>query len=177
MDDQKISVPAIGAHVSMGKAHTFFARFEDVVIAFRFLWDNTAGKSNPTLYNDGFHFHSSREGFELPHNHALRLTLQHPNDGKAALAMWWKTAEGIRSAADFAQFRKQVMDAPVSVSAVNGLVDISVTTSAGKLGVKADLTKKKRLDYYFPVTMPTNFLFNVNGKEIGLPIMQKYQKP
>lgn len=177
MDDQKISVPAIGAHVSMGKAHTFFAKFEDVVIAFRFLWDNTEGKASAALYNDGFRFHSSREGFKLAHNQAMRITLQHPNDGKAAIAMWWKTAEGIHSAADFIRFRKQVMDAPVSVSAENGLIEISVTTSAGKLGVKADLTKKKRLEYYYPVPLPTHFLFNVNGKEIGLPIMQKYQTP
>ncbi|MDE3254176.1 MAG: hypothetical protein KGO92_15345, partial [Bacteroidota bacterium] len=177
MDNQPVSVPKIGEHVSMGKAHTFFARFEDVVIALRFLWDNTGGKTSAVLYNDGFRFHSAREGFTLPDNRAMRITLQHPDDGKAAIAMWWKTAEGIRSVADFAQFRKQVMDAPVSVSADKGLMDISVMTAAGKLGVKADLTRKKRLEYYYPVPMPAHFLFNVNGKEIGLPIMEKYQTP
>ncbi len=177
MDDQQISVPAIGEHVSMNKAHTFFAKFEDAVIAFRFLWDNTDGKTSAALYNDGFRFHANREAFQLAHNQAMRITLQHPNDGKAALAMWWKTAEGIHSAADFARFRKQVMATPVSISAKNGVVDISVQTTAGKLGVKADIAKKKRLEYYYPVPMPADFLFNVNGKELGLPIMKKYQTP
>jgi hypothetical protein len=175
MDNQKVSMPTAGADLSMQGAHTLFLRFEDVVIAFRYLWDNTNGTAAPKLVNDGFVFHANREAFQLVHNKAVRLTLQHPNNGKAALAMWWKVAEGIHTAADFAAFRKQVLEAPVSVKEENGTIDIAVQTKAGKLGVKADLVKKKRLAYYYPVPMPKDYLFMVNGKEIGLPIMKKYQ--
>lgn len=175
MDNLQVTMPAPGQHLSMQNAHCFFMKFEDVVIAFRYLWDNAMGTSTPQLYNDGFAFHASREAFSLTHNKAVRLTLQHPNNGKAALAMWWKVAEGIHTAADFAAFRKQVMETPVSIKEGNGMIDVAVQTQQGKLGVKADLNKKKRLDYYYPVPMPKDFLFTVNGKEIGLPIMKKYQ--
>lgn len=177
MDDQPINIPAPGQHLSMQKAHTFFARFEDVVIAFRYLWDNGNGTAAPQLYNDGFAFHASRESFQLAHNKAIRLTLQHPDNGKAALAMWWKTAEGIHSSTDFAAFRKQVMETPVTIQENKGIIDIAVQTTNGKLGIKADLLKKKRLAYYYPVPMPKDFLFNVDGTEIGKPLMGKYQKP
>ena len=168
-------MPTAGADLSMQGAHTLFLRFEDVVIAFRYLWDNTNGTAAPKLVNDGFVFHANREAFQLVHNKAVRLTLQHPNNGKAALAMWWKVAEGIHTAADFAAFRKQVLETPVSVKEENGTIDIALQTKARKLGLKADLVKKKRLAYYYPVSMPKDYLFMVNGKEIGLPIMKKYQ--
>ena len=89
--------------------------------------------------------------------------------------MWWKTAEGINTAADFKKFRQTVLNAMVTVSDTNGVLDVSVNTPSGKLGVKADIINKKRLDYYNPVALPNNFLFNVNGVEIGKPIMEKYK--
>ena len=57
----------------------------------------------------------------------------------------------------------------------NDIVDISVETPSGKLGVKADLAQKKRLNYYYPKPLPKDFLFNVNGVEIERPIMEKYK--
>ena len=174
MGDEKIMVPEKGSSRGLDKSSTLFAKFEDVAIAFRILWDD-AGGAKAALFNDGFVYESSREKFQLKNNKALRLTLQHPANGKAAIAMWWKTAEGINTAADFKKFRQTVLNAMVTVSDTNGVLDVSVNTPSGKLGVKADIINKKRLDYYNPVALPNNFLFNVNGVEIGKPIMEKYK--
>ncbi len=175
MGNQKISVPAVGGKTNLEKTKTFFARFEDVAIAFRYLWDDAGADVYPALYNDGFAYTSARENFDLPHNKTLRLTLTHSNNGKAAVAMWWKAQEGIKTAADFATFRQKILQARVTANDLNGLVDISVQTLSGKLGVKADLVKKNRLAYYNPTPLPNTFLLNVDGKEIGMPIMDKYK--
>ena len=175
MGQQKINVPDKGNSRSLDATNTFFARFEDVAIAFRFLWDNAEPGTRATLYNDGFAYESSREKFQMKNNKALRLTLQHPSNGKAAIAMWWKTAEGINTDADFKRFRESVLNAKVDINNTNGIIDITVNTTAGKLGVKADLNNKKRLAYYNPMALPKEYLFNVDGKEIGTPIMAKYK--
>ncbi len=174
MGNKKINVPPIGSGIELDSSKTFFAKFEDVVIAFRFLYDDAGEGVKANLYNDGFNYHSSREQFELKDNATMRLTLQHSNSGKAVMAMWWKTAEGITTASGFSKFRKQVLSAPVTVKEQNGVLDVYVKTASGKLGVKADLQKKKRLDYYNPKPMPAGFLFNVDGVEIGKPIMEQY---
>lgn len=175
MNDWKITHPAKGGQVEMNADGTFFARFEDVVIAFRYLWNNAGDSVRVQLHNDGFSYTPSRENFELKNNQALRLTMRHTNQSKAAVAIWWKTAEGIRTASDFAAFRKTVLEAPVSVQDTNGVLDIIVTTASGPLGVKADLKRKQRISYTNPATLPTGFLFNVDGKELGIPLMGKYR--
>jgi len=175
LGEQKINVPANGTSQSLDDTKTFFARFEDVGIAFRYLWDNADPGTKAALYNDGFTYNSSREKFQLQNNKALRLTLQHPANGKAIIAMWWKTAEGIRTDADFQKFRQAVLQAKVDINNTNGILDISVNTLTGKLGVKADIINKKRIEYYNPVSLPKNFLFNIDGKDIGREIMGKYQ--
>ena len=111
----------------------------------------------------------------MKNNAALRLTLKHDSNGKAAIAMWWKAEEGIKTEADFRNFRNKVLSAPVAIITENGQLDISVTTPSGKLGVKANLLNKKRLEYYNPVPMPKEFLLNIDGLEIGKPIMEKYR--
>lgn len=174
LGNKKVNVPDAGKRMELDASRTFFARFEDVAIAFRFIWDDT-GNAVASLYNDGFNYQSSREQFQLKHNKTMRLTLRHSDNGKAAIAMWWKQEEGIRTAADFLKFRTKVLSAPITVNAQNGVVDIAVMTEAGKLGVKADLSNKKRLGYYNPSAMPASFLFQVDGVEIGKPIMQKYK--
>ena len=116
-----------------------------------------------------------RENFSLKNKEALRLTLRHPENGKAQIAMWWKVEEGIKSDADFSKFREKVLSAPVKIEEKNGTVDLSVNTQAGWLGVKADVANKKRLDYYNPAPLPANFLFNIDGIEVGKPIMEKYK--
>jgi hypothetical protein len=63
---------------------------------------------------------------------------------------------------------------PVLVHEKDGIVDVSVSTPSGKLGVKADIVNKKRLVYYNPSPLPADFLFNVDGVELGKPIMSKY---
>ena len=175
LGNHQIAVPETGAKADFDDTQTLFARFEDVVIAFRFLWTNAEKGIKPALYNDGFKFVASREKFPLQHNAALRITLQHPTDGKADVAMWWKTAEGIKSDRAFADFRQEVLKAEVAVKAENSQVDITVMTKAGKLGVRADLPNKKRLDYYNPLPLPKNFLFSIDGQEIGKLIMEKYK--
>lgn len=167
--------PQKGESLVLDETNTFFARFEDVAIAFRYLHYNTAEGVRPALYNDGFAYTSSREQFTLKHNKALRLTLQHPNDGKATVAMWWKTAEGIRTDADFTRFRQSVLNAPVTIQETNGITEISVLTASGKLGVQADLVNKKRVSYINPSVLPQDFLFMVDGVELGKPIMAKYR--
>jgi hypothetical protein len=111
----------------------------------------------------------------MANNKGLRLTLQHPDDGKGIIAMWWKVKEGIKTDTDFLKFRQKVLKTPVNVSEKDGIADISVLTKSGKLGVKADIVIKKRLDYYNPQQLPRDFLFNVDGVEIGRPIMEKYK--
>ena len=157
MGNIKIGVPVKGTAKELDNTKTFFARFEDVSIAFRFLWDNADEGVKASLYNDGFAYESSREKFQLKNNKALRLTLRHPGNGKAAIAMWWKTAEGITTDANFTKFRQSVLNAPVEINHTNGIIDISVTTATGKLGVQADLTNKKRLAYYNPLALPKDF--------------------
>jgi hypothetical protein len=120
LGNQQVTVLDIGAKADFDTTQTLFARFEDVVIAFRFLWTNAEKGMKPALYNDGFKFVASREKFPLQHNAALRITLRHPKDGKADVAMWWKTAEGIKSDRAFADFRQEVLKAEVAVKAENG---------------------------------------------------------
>ncbi|KAA9041203.1 hypothetical protein FW778_03980 [Ginsengibacter hankyongi] len=172
--NRKINILEKGRSIAFDTTNTFFARFEDVVIAFRILWDNADKGVKPALYNDGFEYKPAREYFSLKNNKGLRITLKHPDNGVVKIAMWWKIQEGINSATDFLKFRQSVLSAPVSVSNNNGVADISVLTPAGKLGVKADLIRKRRLDYYLPTPLPKDFLFNVDGKELGKPIMKKY---
>jgi len=169
-----IEVPKPGNKTTFDDTNTFTARFEDVAIAFRILWDNADKGRKASLFNDGFKYISTREAFQLKHNEALRLTLRHPADGKAKIAMWWKVEEGIKSDADFLRFRQSVLKAPVTIKEKNGIVDITVSTPSGKLGVRTDIANKKRLNYYNPNPLPANFLFNVDGVEIGKPIMEKY---
>jgi hypothetical protein len=88
--------------------------------------------------------------------------------------MWWKVKEGIKSDADFSKFRKKVLSAPVKIEEKNGIADVAVNTQAGWLGVKTDVANKKRLNYYNPKPLPANFLFNIDGVEIGKPLMEKY---
>jgi hypothetical protein len=176
MGNKKATIPAVGNSVSFDTHQTFFGRFEDVAIAIRFLWSNAAKQVRPVLYNDGFGYKSNRESFELEHNKTLRITLKHPSNAPLLVSMWWKAQEGIDSDEKFAAFRKTVLGAPVSVTDNNGVVDIAVEITAGKLGLKADLVAGERLEYYRPVPLPNDFLFQVNGKEIGRPIMDRYKK-
>ena len=175
LGNQPSAVPAPGTKTDFDGTQTLFARFEDVVIAFRFLWSNAAQGARPALYNDGFQFIATREKFPLEHNAALRITLQHPDDGKANVAMWWKVVEGIKTDRAFAAFRQEVLQAAVAVKAENGLLDVAVLTKAGKLGLRADLANKKRLAYYNPQPLPTNFLLNIDGVEIGKPILEQFK--
>lgn len=175
LGNRKINTPNTGEKAAFDETNTFFARFEDVAIAFRILWDNADKGEKMALYNDGFKYNSTREKFPLQHNKTMRLTLKHPNTGKATIAMWWKVAEGIKTESDFSKFRNTVLKASVKVEEQNGVMDISVNTPSGKLGVKADILNKKRLDYYNPKPLPKDFLFNVDGVEVGKPIMVKYK--
>lgn len=173
LGNRKVQVPDIGSAIELDTTRTFFAKFEDVAIAFRLIWDDAG--AGASLYNDGFKYQSAREQFQLKHNKTLRVTLRHSNNGKAAIAMWWKAAEGVKTAADFLKFRKAVLNAPVVLNVQNGVVEVAVMTEKGKLGVKADLEHRKRLEYYNPTPMPTDFLYQVDGLEIGRPILKKYK--
>ena len=89
--------------------------------------------------------------------------------------MWWKVAEGIDTDEKFQAFRNAVLDAPITLTETNGIVDVSVQTISGKLGLKADLKKKLRLDYYNPTPLNRNLLFSIDGVDYGKKIMGKYQ--
>jgi hypothetical protein len=101
--------------------------------------------------------------------------MQHPEGKKLGVAMWWKVQEGIDSDQAFAAFRRQVLQSPVHVQEADGILDLQVMTPAGKLGLKGDLSKKQRLAYYNPFNMPSEFLFQVNGKEIDKEFKFKYK--
>ncbi|NQU53656.1 MAG: hypothetical protein HQ522_14065 [Bacteroidetes bacterium] len=170
----KMTVPEVGGKVAFDQTNTFFARFEYVAIAIRILWDNADEGLKMSLFNDGFSYQPKRESFKMANNTGLRLTLQHPDNGKGAIAMWWKTEERIKTDDDFQKFRQKVLNTPVTVNEKNGIVDISVKIPSGKLGVKTHIANKKRLEYYNPTPLPKDFLFNVDREEIGKPIMHKY---
>jgi len=172
---KKITAPEAGGKVEFDETNTFFARFEDVAISIRILWDNAGKDAKMALYNDGFSYQPKRENFRMANNKGLRLTLQHPDNGKGVVAMWWKVEEGITSEADFSKFRQKVLKTPVLINEKDGIIDLAVSTPSGKLGVKADIATKKRLAYYNPQPLPKNFLFNVDGVEIGKPIVEKYK--
>jgi hypothetical protein len=171
----RIMQRGVGTEISLDSTNTFFAKFEDVAIAIKILYSNADKGERATLFNDGFKYNSSREAFNLVHNEALRLTLKHPNNGKGNIVMWWKAEEGIDSEAKFKAFRNSVLEAPVTVTDSNNVLDVSVQTTSGKLGLKADLKKKVRLDYYNPTPLNRNILFNIDGVDVGKKIMQKYK--
>jgi hypothetical protein len=171
----RIMQRAVGTAIPLDSTNTFFAKFEDVAIAIKIMYSNADNGERATLYNDGFKYNANREAFNLVNNEALRLTLKHPNNGKANIVMWWKAAEGIDTDAKFQAFRNSVLDAPISVTETNGVVDVSVQTTSGKLGLKADLQKKLRLDYYNPTPLNRNLLFSIDGVDMGKKIMGKYQ--
>lgn len=171
---KKIAIPGVGGAESFDDGNVFFGRFEDVVVAIKVLWSDVHEQTKMKLYNDGYAYTPHREQFGLKHNKALRLTLTHRPDGKGAIAMWWKVVEGLKTDADFARFRNEIMEAKVDVQAGNGLVDISVLSSIGKIGVKGNLGKNEAVEYYHPVPLPKDFLFQVDGAEIGKPVMNKY---
>jgi hypothetical protein len=171
----RIMQRAVGTEIPLDSTNTFFAKFEDVAIAIKILYSNADNGERATLFNDGFKYNSSREAFNLVHNEALRLTLKHPNNGKGNIVMWWKAEEGIDTEAKFKSFRNLVLDAPVTITDSNNVLDVSVQTTSGKLGLKADLKKKVRLDYYNPTPLNRNILFNIDGVDVGKKIMQKYK--
>jgi hypothetical protein len=171
----RIMQRAVGTEIPLDSTNTFFAKFEDVAIAIKILYSNADNGERATLFNDGFKYNSSREAFNLVHNEALRLTLKHPNNGKGNIVMWWKAEEGIDTEAKFKSFRNSVLDAPVTVTDSNNVLDVFVQTTSGKLGLKADLKKKVRLDYYNPTPLNRNILFNIDGVDVGKKIMQKYK--
>jgi hypothetical protein len=173
--NKKVNISTVGNSIGLDHTKTFFTKFEDVVVAFRILYEDASKNESANIINDGFEYNSSREKFSLTNNKVIRMTLKHSNNGNATIAMWWKTIEGIKTDAAFAKFRASVLDAPTEVINKAGILDIAVMTSQGKLGVKADLNLKKRLAYYNPNPLPDNFLFNVDGFDIGKKIMQKYQ--
>ncbi|HWR99538.1 MAG TPA: hypothetical protein VN249_02925, partial [Prolixibacteraceae bacterium] len=175
LGNEKISIPPVGQTKPFDQTNTFTARFEDVAIAIRILWDNAGQGVRMALCNDGFNFKPGRENFSMANSSGLRLTLQHPGNGKGAIAMWWKTEEGIKTEADFQKFRQKILNTPVNADEKDGILDISVKTPLGKLGVKTDIVARKRLNYYNPATLPDDYLFNVDGVEIGRPIMEKYK--
>jgi hypothetical protein len=174
MGNSKISVPEVGGKLAFDQTNTIFARFEDVGFAIRILWSNADQGTKMNLCNDGFNYQPTRENFKMANGKGLRLTLQHPGNGKGAIAMWWKVEEGIASDAQFVKFRQSIINTPVNISDKNGIVDVLVLTSSGKLGIKADILNKKRLTWSNPTPLPGNFLFNVDGLEIGKPIIEKY---
>jgi hypothetical protein len=173
--NKKFATPAIGDQLSLDATKTLFVKFEDVVVAFKILYDDAANNEPAYIINDGFEYNSSREKFSLTNNKVIRMTLKHSNNGKATIAMWWKSEEGIKTDAAFAKFRASVLQAKSEVTNNAGIIDIAVITPQGKLGVKADLNIKKRITYYNPNPLPKQFLFNVDGVELGKKIMQKYQ--
>jgi hypothetical protein len=67
------------------------------------------------------------------------------------------------------------LNSKVEVFNQTGIVDVAVQTPNGKLGLKADINLKQRLEYYSPYTLPKDFLFNINGVEVGRKIMEKYR--
>lgn len=174
LGNTRVMQRAVGTEIPLDSTNTFFATFEDVAIAIKIIYSNADNGEKATLYNDGFKYTANREVFNLVHNEALRLTLKHPNNGKGNIVMWWKAAEGIDTDAKFKDFRNSVLDAPVSVTEANGVVDVSIQTTSGKLGLKADIKKKIRLDYYNPTTLNRNILFSVDGVDYGKKIMGKY---
>jgi hypothetical protein len=171
----RIMQRAVGTEIPLDSTNTFFAKFEDVAIAIKILYSNADNSEKAILYNDGFKYNSNREAFNLIHNEALRLTLKHPNNGKGNIVMWWKAEEAIDTEAKFQAFRNSVLDAPVTINETNNVLDVIVQTASGKLGLKADLKKKLRLDYYNPIPLNRNNLFNIDGVDIGKKIMGKYQ--
>ena len=173
--NKKASIPTIGKQLSLDTTKTFFVKFEDVAVAFKILYDDASINEPACIINDGFEYNASREKFSLTNSKLIRMTLKHSNNGNATIAMWWKTAEGINTDAAFANFRNTVMNAPSNVTINAGIIDVSVITAQGKLGVKANLNLKQRINYYNPNPMPDQFLFNVDGVDIGKKIMQKYQ--
>ena len=168
-----IAAPEVGGEVSFDETNSFFARFEDVAVAIRVLWDDAEPGTKMTLHNDGYRYVPHREHFEMANNKGLRLTLRQSTS--AAIAMWWKVEEDINSEAAFTDFTNKVLDTPIEVKADGGVIEVAVHTQSGKLGVKADLIGQQRLEYDNPSPVPKDFLLLVDGMELGKPILQKHR--
>ena len=175
LGNKKLQVLKKDEGIAFDGSNTFFGKFEDVGVAIKILWSNADKNESPVLIDDGFSYEPKREYFSMPNNKAIRFTLKHPNNGLAQISMWWKIQEGLDSDAKFLAFRQSVLNTMVEVKNSNGILDIGVLTQSGKLGIKANLNLNKRLEYYSPFTMPKDFLFNVNGVDLGRQIMDKYR--
>lgn len=175
MGNRRFTIPEVGDSIALDSSQTFFGLFEDVAVAIRILWHNAEATEIPRVFNDGFKYSPHREFFQLEHNQAFRLTLKHPDSGKGIIAMWWKAEENINTDDQFKLFRNSVLNAPVTIFSEKDIIDVSVQTKEGKLGVRADVTKKKRLSYDNPIPVPKDFLFLIDGVDYGKKLLSAYR--
>ena len=174
--------------------YTFFLRFEDVVVAIRYLLvEDVAGKTvTPVFMSDTDGSSSFTQGT------AMRITSQLSSStpvkwSMGRVAMWWRVEDGITTDEQFAAMRQSVIDAECRVNATSDNFEVLVKSPDGDLGFSGNYCRKVYKQYVFAtpeVNDPNeywafeqtetvggidaeNHFFTVNGQEIAEPIFSK----
>ena len=155
LDKLRLSTPDTAVFLQHGNA----------VAALRFVFasmpDGTAAPVE--LVNDGAKWNT------------MRLTAVHSEQkptGRIACALWVRVVENLDEA-QFAAFRKTFADAKPIVKHDAATLDVKVPGQAGALRLKADLKKEKCLALEGAQTGPVNYLLEVNGRELGAPLLDR----
>ena len=147
---------------ALSDTKTFFVRFEDVVIGIRFLLaKDVYGRDVPVnLINDNK---------KVSVGKAMRLTVEHSTSRPSShgvLGMWWRVKEGLDDT-QFAAFRKEMMEAPVTVDVQGDTYTVKVTSpDKGELGVKTkgnNRENQENLAIYGADKLPDGSIFSVDG--------------
>jgi len=113
-------------------------------------------------------------------NHpACRLTIVHDRNeprGRATVVAWFRAADEVADDAAFATFRKNFAAAKGSATLAGGVLTAQAASLDGApLRLKADVLKSKRLR--LEGATPAPGILNVNGADLGAPILGEFANP
>jgi hypothetical protein len=150
------------SEVSLGTDSTLFLRYGETAAAIRFvLARNDAGLPARILV--------AHDGAKVG---ACRLTAVLADDaprGRVVAATWVRAAEGLKSEAAFAAFRRTFLEADAHASAKleGDRAEIIVPGLAGSLKLVADLRKEERLIVEGADPAMQRGILNVDGRDLG----------
>jgi hypothetical protein len=142
-----------------------FLKVGHAVAALRFVYATTPdGTPAPVeLVNDGAKWKT------------MRLTAIHSEQrprGRVATVLWTRVAEQLDDA-KFAAFRHAFAAGQPAVKLDGATLDVKVPALAGAMRLKADLKAEKPLVREGAARGPENYLLEVNGRELGAPLLDR----
>jgi hypothetical protein len=142
-----------------------FLKYGNATAALRFVFADTpaGGRAPVELVNDGMK------------TKTMRLTAVHSEQkpqGRITAALWTRVADNLDDA-KFADFRKAFATAKPTVKRDAATLDVQVPGLSGTLRLTADLKAEKRLAIEGAAPGPRNYLLEVNGRELGAPLLDR----